>query len=158
MSSQTTDTPATPAVVPIEPDSETSPPPSRQDAFMHALAASEDAVSVLQVRPPRSLSITENLAQAYEVSLQFSESPPRVVEFAAAWDVPVTKAPHQIHKDFTYTEAVVRIRGVLVTAWTLAENENEDPDATVETEAPDDPDEPIPYGLAEDESPAGGTS
>lgn len=153
MSSQTTDT--APAVVPITAPTETTAP-SRQDAFMHALAASEDAVAVLQVRPPRSLSITENLGGAYEVSLQFSEAPARVKEFAAAWDVSVTKTPHQIRRDFTYTEAVVRIRGVLVSAWTLTENDD-DPDATVETPAPAeevDPDQTIPYTLAEE--PAGG--
>lgn len=151
MSSQTTDTAS--AVVPITAPAETATP-SRQDAFMHALAASEDAVAVL-VRPPRSLSITENLGGAYEVSLQFSEAPARVKEFAAAWDVPVTKTPHQIRRDFTYTEAVVRIRGVLVSAWTLTEND--DPDATVETPTPAeevDPDQTIPYTLAEE--PAGG--
>lgn len=150
MSSQTTDTAQ--AVVPIEPPTETdAQPPSLQDVFMHAMAAAEDAVAVLQVRPPRCLSVTELLDGGYDVSLQFSEAPAYVLEFATAWDVSVTKAPHQSRPGHSYTEAAALVRGVRVTAWTLTRNEP-DPEATVETAAPAeqiDPDERIPYNLVE---------
>jgi hypothetical protein len=98
--------------------------PQQRDALMHAFAAAEAAVGVLQVRMPREVSTTQLVdGSGFEVRLQFSEAPPRVREFATAYDVPVATVPHQSREGWSYTEATARIRGVKVVAWTLTQDE-----------------------------------
>ncbi|MGW1813319.1 hypothetical protein ACWCQM_07070 [Streptomyces sp. NPDC002125] len=96
----------------------TSRRPDQMDALMHALAVAEEAVSVLQIEMPATVSLTEN-GQAYEVNLFFPQQPERVGEFAAAWNSAVDHVPHQTRERHEFTEATVTIRGVQVRAWTI---------------------------------------
>jgi len=99
----------------------TSRRPEQMDALMHALAVAEEAVSVLQVVMPTDVSLSEN-GESYDVSLYFPQQPPRVIEFATAWDSQVDRVRHQTREHAQYTEANVVIRGVRVRAWTITED------------------------------------
>ncbi|TFE42473.1 hypothetical protein E3E14_25145 [Streptomyces sp. ICN441] len=123
-------------VTPVEPIDTARP--ELRDELMRALAAAEDAIGVLQVDMPASVSLNENKG-AYTVDLFFPGETTRILEFATAYDVPVYTVPAAPVRDgWSFTEATAHLRDVRVRAWTLTPDEP-DTEATVETPLPTAP-------------------
>lgn len=109
----------------IEPAAAPAGVPLLSDALMHALAASEQAVSYLTTMP-QTITVDEYHG-VYCVSLFFPQSPDAIVAFATALQLPeVVTAPNPGTDGTTFTEATAYVAGIPVRAWTLTTDEPED--------------------------------
>lgn len=92
-----------------------------RDAVMHALAASEAAISRLSVMPV-AITLTDHRG-VYGISLHFFEDPAAVMAFASVLGLgEVVTSPNRRTFNTTITEATAYIEGIPVHGWTQTED------------------------------------